>query len=80
MILWLKFVRERDSCIRAVGDKKTGTIRPDFDRSISIDFQGAKITADTGFLLMREIKTLWTMDCLYEFERYYPKPVQDLFA
>ena len=41
--------------MRAVGDKKTGTIRPDFDRSISIDFQGAKITADTGFLLMREI-------------------------
>ncbi len=41
--------------MRAVGDKKTGTIRPDFDRSISIDFQGAKITSDTGFLLMREI-------------------------
>ena len=41
--------------MRAVGDKKTGTIRPDFDRSISIDFQGAKITTDTGFLLMREI-------------------------
>jgi hypothetical protein len=28
---------------------------PEFDRSISIDFQGAKITSDTGFLLMREI-------------------------
>ncbi|SPJ14569.1 hypothetical protein SBDP2_1710003 [Syntrophobacter sp. SbD2] len=41
--------------MRAVGEKKTGTIRPDFDRSISIDFQGAKITTDTGFLLMREI-------------------------
>ncbi len=41
--------------MRAVGDKKTGTIRPDFDRSISIDFQGAKITNDTGFLLIREI-------------------------
>jgi hypothetical protein len=40
--------------MRAVGDKKTGTIRPDFDRTISIDFQGAKITTDTGFLLMRE--------------------------
>ena len=38
-----------------MGDKQTGTIRPDFDRSISIDFQGAKITTDTGFLLMREI-------------------------
>ena len=41
--------------VRAVGDKQTRTIRPDFDRSISIDFQGAKITSDTGFLLMREI-------------------------
>jgi hypothetical protein len=41
--------------MRAVGDKKKGTIRPDFDRSISIDFQGAKITSDAGFLVMREI-------------------------
>ena len=39
----------------AVGDKQRGTIRPDFDRSISIDFQSARITSDTGFLLMREI-------------------------
>ena len=39
----------------AVGDKQRGTIRPDFDRSISIDFQSARITCDTGFLLMREI-------------------------
>jgi hypothetical protein len=38
--------------MRAVGDKQTGTIRPDFDKSISIDFQGAKITGDTGFLVM----------------------------
>ena len=41
--------------MRAVGDKQRGTIRPDFDRSISIDFQGAKITSDTGFLVMREM-------------------------
>jgi hypothetical protein len=41
--------------MRAVGDKQTGAIRPDFDTSISIDFQGAKITSDTAFLLMREI-------------------------
>ncbi len=39
--------------MRAVGDKQRGTIRPGFDRSISIDFQGAKIPSDTGFLLMR---------------------------
>jgi hypothetical protein len=42
-------------CMRTVGDKQKQTIRPDFDRSISIDFQGAKITSDTGILLMREI-------------------------
>ncbi len=41
--------------MRAVGDKQTGTIRPDFDSSISIDFQGARITSDTGFLILREI-------------------------
>ncbi len=41
--------------MHAVCDKKAGTIRPEFDSSISIDFQGAKITSDTGFLLMREI-------------------------
>jgi hypothetical protein len=41
--------------MRAVGDKRRGTIRPDFDRSIHIDFQGAKITSDTGFLVMREV-------------------------
>jgi hypothetical protein len=41
--------------MRAVGDKQKETIRPDFDTSISIDFQGAKITSDTGFLVMREI-------------------------
>ena len=41
--------------MRAVGDKQKETIRPGFDRSISIDFQGAKITSDAGFLLMREI-------------------------
>ena len=41
--------------MRVVGDKQRGAIRPEFDRSISIDFQGAKITPDTGFLLMIEI-------------------------
>ena len=49
-------IRQRRECrIRAVGDKQTGTVRAEFDRSISIDFQGAKITTDTGFLVMREV-------------------------
>lgn len=37
------------------GGKERDTIRPEFDRSIMIDFQGAKITSDTGFLLLRAI-------------------------
>jgi hypothetical protein len=46
--------------MRAVGDKQKETIRPDFDRSIGIDFQGAKITSDTGFLLMSPYVPAWT--------------------
>ncbi len=30
-------------------------IRPDFNRSIKLDFQGATLTSDTGFLLLREV-------------------------
>jgi hypothetical protein len=37
------------------GEEERETIRPEFDRSIMIDFQGAKITSDTGFLLLRAI-------------------------
>ena len=37
------------------GESRKEVIRPDFKRSIMIDFQGAKITSDVGFLLMREI-------------------------
>ncbi len=31
--------------MRAVGDKQTGIIRPDFDRSISIDFRFIRLTS-----------------------------------
>ena len=37
------------------GESQKEVIRPDFNRAIMIDFQGAKITSDVGFLLMREI-------------------------
>lgn len=37
------------------GEKESVTIRPQFDRAIEMDFQGAKITSDTGLLLLREI-------------------------
>ncbi|MBI5252633.1 MAG: hypothetical protein HY912_24315 [Desulfomonile tiedjei] len=37
------------------GEKERETIRPQFNPAIMIDFQGAKITSDTGFLLLWEI-------------------------
>ena len=37
------------------GEKKNDAIRPGFNKSIFIDFTGAKITSDAGFLLMREV-------------------------
>jgi hypothetical protein len=37
------------------GDSQKGVIRPDVNRAIMSDFQGAKITSDGGFLLVREI-------------------------
>ncbi len=39
----------------AGGESQKGAIRPDFNRAVMSDFQAAKITADVGFLLMREI-------------------------
>jgi len=37
------------------GEERKETIRPEFNQSIMIDFQGTNITSDTGFLLLREI-------------------------
>ena len=37
------------------GESQKEAIRPDFNRAIMIDFQGAKITSDVSFLLLREI-------------------------
>ncbi|MBM4326704.1 MAG: hypothetical protein FJ118_06010 [Deltaproteobacteria bacterium] len=37
------------------GEKESETIRPQFDRAIVMDFQRAKITSDTAFLLLRSI-------------------------
>jgi hypothetical protein len=41
--------------MRGSGEEQRETIRPEFNSAIMIDFQGAKITSDTGFLLLREI-------------------------
>ena len=53
------------------GKSRKEVIRPDFNRAIMIDFQGAKITSDVGFLLMREIDDRFRIidplkDCLEE--------------
>jgi len=37
------------------GESRKEVIRPDFNRAIIIDFQGATISSDTGFILLREI-------------------------
>jgi len=35
-------------------EEQEETIRPEFNPAIMMDFQGAKISSDTGFLLLRE--------------------------
>jgi hypothetical protein len=37
------------------GEAGKGAIRPEFNRSVMIDFQGAKITSDAGVLMLREV-------------------------
>jgi hypothetical protein len=39
----------------ASGESQKELIRPDFNRAIMKDFQGAQISSDTGFILLREI-------------------------
>ena len=36
------------------GGSQKKALRPNFDRSIMIDFRGAKISSNSGFLLLRE--------------------------
>jgi len=42
-----------------VGDKQRSAIRPEFDRSIRIDFQGARSPAIPAFFSFRWEKTSW---------------------
>ena len=37
------------------GESQKEAIRPDFNRSIMIDFQGATISSNTGFIMLREV-------------------------
>jgi hypothetical protein len=41
--------------VHSSGESKKDALRPGFNRSIMLDFQGAKLSSDTGFLLMREL-------------------------
>ena len=57
------------------GESQKVVIRPDFNRSIMMDFQGAKITSDVGFLLVREIDERFRIidpmgDCLKDLRSY----------
>jgi hypothetical protein len=37
------------------GESQKEAIRPDFNRAVIIDFQGARLTSDISFLLIREV-------------------------
>ena len=55
--------------MRGDGGSQKEALRPDFNRSIMIDFRGAKISSDTGFLLLREMDERFNVigpisDCL----------------
>ncbi|MGC2693866.1 MAG: IS1380 family transposase, partial [Desulfobaccales bacterium] len=56
----------------ANGESQKEAIRPDFNRAIMIDLQGATITSDVGFFLLREIDDRFKIiapmgDCLEDF-------------
>lgn len=40
--------------MRAAGGRKKGTIGPEFESAVSIDFNGAEAASDAGFLLMKK--------------------------
>ena len=55
------------------GESRKEVIRPDFNRAIMIDFQGATISSDVGFLLVREIDERFIIigpmgDCLEDLQ------------
>ena len=47
------------------GEAQEHIIRPEFNRSILIDFLGAKITSDAWFLVVREIDERFQGDIPY---------------
>jgi len=58
------------------GESQQEVIRPDLNRAIMVDFQGAKITADVGFLLSREIDNRFKIiDPMKDCQEYLPSPI-----
>ena len=41
--------------IHRYGERGKGVLRPDFNRSAMMDFQGARLSSDSGFLLLTKI-------------------------
>jgi len=59
------------------GESQKEAIRPDFNRTIMINFQGATISSDTGFILLREIDERFRIidpmkDCLEDLRSPAP--------
>jgi hypothetical protein len=66
------------------GESQKEVIRPDFNRAIMIDFQGATISSDTGFILLREVEERFGIidpkkDCLEDLRSPTPSPLHPLF-
>lgn len=65
----------------ASGESQKEVVRPDFNRAIMIDFQGATISSDTGFILLREVDERFRIidpmkDCLEEESgKMLPTPI-----
>ena len=44
------------------GGAEKGVIKPNFNRSVQIDFRGAKLTSDAGVLMLREVDERFKSD------------------